>query len=347
MLKVIICPSAKYFGEKIVAHLSKTLDQESIQIEVKWTTFKNGELKAELLESVRGNEIFIIQDVSNTIKSIHDNIFELFIAIDACKHSAAKSISLVLPTFPYARQHRKSGREGLSAKMFSQFLETFHIDRIITLDLHNRELENAFNDIIIENLHASYQIIKMLLPQLKKADSICVVAPDTGAAERNKFFARILKADYAIIYKERDYERVSDSVKDSNIISMKVLGDIKGKDCFLFDDIVDTGGTVLKAAKLLKNEGAETVTIGVSLPFFSGTAREDFTKAHDNGDFNYVIGTNAVFNENLWKEPWFLSAPIDKLFADIITRIVTHNPISELLDSKYIIQKLLSKNKII
>jgi len=346
MLKIISCPSATFFGNKVCYHLKEKFDHE-LEIPVKWTKFKNGELKSELLESVRGCEVFIIQDVANMPGHIHDNLFELFVITDAVRRSGANSISLILPTFPYARQHRKAGREGLTAKMLAQFFETFNIDRIITLDLHNRELENAFCNIVVENLHASYYIMKKLLPSLKEADNICVVAPDTGAAERNKFFARILKADYAVIYKERDYERVSDSVKDSNIISMKVLGDIKGKDCFLFDDMIDTGGTILRAAQLLKAEGAQTVTIGTSLPFFNGNAVDSFDEAFKNGDFNYVIGTNAVYNPHLWNNEWFLEADVTKFFATIISKIFKKESISELLDGRYVIQKLLKKNDII
>lgn len=182
--------------------------------------------------------------------------------------SGAESVTLVLPTYPYSRQHKKRGREALTARWFGQMCEHSGASRIITVDIHSKEIENTFNKLILENLHGSYQIIRALkdLVDLNDPDLV-VVSPDTGAVDRNKFYAGNLKKPLALLYKERDYSRVSRDASSSNITNIRLLGDVKGKIVFMADDMLGTGGTLMKAMRELKRLGARQIIAAASLPF--------------------------------------------------------------------------------
>ena len=214
-----------------------------LTINVKYTRFANGEEKAEIIDPVRGLNVYIVHDVSNSapIKvagldepqpmSINDHLMFLFTTINAVKLAGALSVTLVLPTYPYARQHKKAGREALTASLFARFCEELGVERIITLDIHSREIENAFTTCHLENLHGSYQTLIALRKLIDFSDpDIVVVSPDTGAVSRNKFYAQGLHRPLAMLYKERDYSIVSKDAKNSNIKSINLI-DITLKLC--------------------------------------------------------------------------------------------------------------------
>ena len=249
-------------------------------INVKYTRFANGEEKAEIIDPVRGLHVYIVHDVSNNapIKvagletpqplSVNDHLMFLFTTIHAVKLAGAESVTLVLPTYPYARQHKKAGREALTASMFAHFCENLGVARIITLDIHSREIENAFTTCHLENLHGSYQTLIALRKLIDFSDpDIVVVSPDTGAVSRNKFYAQGLHRPLAMLYKERDYSVVSKDAKHSNIKSINLLGDVKGKTVIMADDMIATGGTMIIAMRELMNRGAKRIICMVSLPF--------------------------------------------------------------------------------
>ena len=174
-----------------------------------------------------------------------------------------------------------------------------------------------------------------------KTEDIVVVSPDTGAIDRNKFYASGLKLPLAMIYKERDYSVVTQNAKDTNIKSVKLLGDVKGKVAFLADDMLGTGGTLLKAMSFLKENGATKVIAAISLPFFTGNATELFDEAYKQGLFYRVIGTNAVYHEELLNKEWYISTDVSALFANVITRIHHNQSIGDLLDNRNIIEKII------
>jgi len=321
-----------------------------------FTLFPNGEIKAEILESVRGKHVYIVQDVENRYPvgfnggeektlSINDHLMTIFVAVDAAREAGAETITLVVPTYPYSRQHKKKGREGLTAGRVAKILESLGVNRIITLDIHSREINNAFDKMRLENLHASYQIIRALceIPGIFD-DEFVVVSPDTGAADRNKFYASTLKKPLALLYKERDYSIVSSNAIENNISEIKLLGDIRGKTVFMADDMIGTGGTLLKAMTFLKEQGARKVICAVSLPLFSGDAVRYFDEAYDKGLFYRIIGTNAVYHEELLWRQWYISVNITKLFAQTIRRLHQGLPISSLLDNRSIIVKLFEES---
>ena len=326
------------------------------KVNARFTYFANGEFKTELLETIRGKDVFIFQDVENhevltlndgknkAALSVNDHVMSLLVTIDAVRQAGAAQISLVVPAYPYSRQHKKKGREGLTASMLGHIYELLGVSRIITLDIHSREIVNAFSKINLENLHASYQIIRELgkiVDLSGKKEDLVIVSPDPGAIDRNKFYASGLKLPLAMIYKERDYSIVTQNANETNIKSVKLLGDVKGKVAFLADDMLGTGGTLLKAMGFLKEQGATKVICAISLPFFTGDAIKLFDEAYEKGLFYRIIGTNAVYHEELLKREWFINTNVSGLFANVITRVHYNQSLGDLLDNRNIIEKLV------
>ena len=326
------------------------------KIDTQLTYFMNGELKTEIKECIRGRDIYIFQDVENHQEiyvnggknkirfSVNDHVMSLLVTIDAVRQAGAANISLVVPVYPYSRQHKKKGREGLTASLLGHIYENLGVSRIITLDIHSREIENSFNKTNIENLHASYQIIRELskiVDLTSKQDAFVVVSPDTGAVDRNKFYATALKKPLALIYKERDYSVVTQNAQNTNIKTVKLLGDVNGKTVFMADDMLGTGGTLLKAMEFLKEQGAKKVIAAISLPFFTGNAIELFNEAYEKGYFYRIIGTNAVYHEELLKCEWYIDTNVTGLFANVISRVHHNQSLSNLLDNRTIIDKLI------
>lgn len=327
----------------------------NLEIPVKYTKFLNGEVKAEIQEPVRGLKLYLVYDVTNDtpIKvagctepmsfSINDHLMFILTIVQAARLAGAEGITLVLPTYPYARQHKKSSREALTASLFAQICETVGVERIITLDIHSKEIENAFRTTHLENLHASYQI----LVELKKIIDICdpditIVSPDTGAVGRNKFYAQILHRPLAMLYKERDYSVVTTGAKNTNIKSINLLGDVRGKTVIIADDMLASGGTMLIAMKYLRECGAKKIICIVSLPFFNGGAVQTFDDAYKEGVFDYIIGTNCVYHgDDLLLKPWFIQTDVSELFARAISRLHHGRAISPLLDNRKIAQRLV------
>ncbi|MDR1802134.1 MAG: ribose-phosphate diphosphokinase [Treponema sp.] len=328
-----------------------------IKVSAGFTYFANGEIKAEILESIRRKDIYIVQDVENhypvrfsngvssKVLSVNDHLLSVIVAVDAARQAGAERITLVLPVYPYSRQHKSKGREGLTASRVGRILESLGVSRIITLDIHSREIGNAFHQLRMENLHASYQIIRALAvhPELS-SDDFVVVSPDTGAVDRNKFYATALNKPLALLYKERDYSKVSTDALKNNISDIKLLGDVRDKTVFMADDMLGTGGTLLKAMQFLKEQGAGKVICAISLPIFTGNAIDYFDEAHKNGLFFRIIGTNAVYHEELLKREWYMSVNITKLFAMTISRLHRGLSLSSLLDNRDIIVKHFQDN---
>jgi ribose-phosphate pyrophosphokinase len=327
-----------------------------LKIPVQFTMFANGEIKAEIMESVRGKDVYIVQDTENRFPvhfnngdkktlSVNDHLMTLFVTVDAAKNAGAGRITLVLPVYPYSRQHKKKGREGLTASRVGQIAEFLGVQRIITLDIHSREIGNSFNFMNIENLHASYQIIRVLskMPDVLN-ENFVVVSPDTGAVDRNKFYATSLKKPLALLYKERDYSKITENALENNIGELVLLGNVAGKTVFMADDMLGTGGTLLKAMKLLKEKGAGKVIAAISLPLFSGNALTYFDDAYRNGFFYRIIGTNAVYQEEALAREWYVNVNITPLFAQTIFRLHQELSLSSLLDNRDIIVKMLAEN---
>ena len=328
------------------------------KVPVKFTLFANNEIKAEIEESIRGKDIYIFQDVENRYPvnfsnaepkknlTINDHLMTIFVTIDAARQAGAQRITLVIPNYPYARQHKAKGREGLTASRIGKIFESLGVDHIITLDIHSRDIMNAFNRMRLENLHASYQIIRTLsrLDGIL-SDDFVVVSPDTGAVDRNKFFASALKKPLALLYKERDYSMASRDASHNNISQIRLLGNVRDKTVFMADDMLGTGGTLIKGMRILKENGARRIICSISLPLFSGDALSYLDAAYKEGLFYRIIATNAVYQEEAIKREWYISVNISGLFAQVISRLHQNQSVSSLLDNREIINRLLSETR--
>jgi ribose-phosphate pyrophosphokinase len=327
----------------------------SFKIPCKFTRFANGEIKTEILRTVRGMDLYIVQDVANQtplsldeeqrVFSVNDHLMTLLTAANAAHQAGARRVSMVLPCYPYSRQHKKRGREGLTASMLGRMFESMKVARIITLDIHSKEIEHTFQDLSLENLHASYQILRTASSFMDLVnEDIVIVSPDTGAIDRNKFYADSLKKPLALLYKERDHSRLSRNATDSNITNVRLLGNVEDKTVFMADDMLGTGGTLIKAMKMIREMGARKIVCTVSLPMFTGNAVNHFDEAHQAGWFDYVIGTNAVsLSEDILSRSWYRSANVSNLFARAISRVHHNRSVSPLLDNSRMIQRMLSK----
>jgi ribose-phosphate pyrophosphokinase len=333
-------------------------NNEPIKVPVKFTLFPNGEIKSEIEESIRGKDVYIFQDVENRYPvkfsgeivnnlTTNDHLMTIFVTVDAARQAGAERITLVIPNYPYSRQHKAKGREGLTASRIGKIFESLGVDHIITLDIHSRDIMNVFNNLRLENLHASYQIIQTLINMDDILnDDFVVVSPDTGAVDRNKFYASALKRPLALLYKERDYSKLTKDATQSNISQIRLLGSVKDKTVFMADDILGTGGTLIKGMRHLKENGARRIICSISLPLFSGNAISHFDEAYNEGLFYRIIGTNAVYQEEVVKREWYINVNISRLFADVISRLHQNRSVSSLLDNAGIINRLLSKKTI-
>lgn len=253
-MKIISGNSNRPLAEAISAYLNVPLTKASIR------RFSDMEVFVEIMENVRGQDVFVIQSTSYPA---NDNLMELLITIDALKRGSAKRITAVIPYFGYARQDRKTGgRTPITAKLVANLITSAGADRVLTLDLHAGQIQGFF-DIPTDNLIAS----PVMTPSMKEkfdADNLVMVSPDVGGVVRARAIAKRLNADLAIIDKRREKAGVSEV--------MNVIGDVEGKTCVLIDDIVDSAGTLCNAAAALKDKGAKEVDAYVVHGVLSGGA---------------------------------------------------------------------------
>ena len=332
-LSIMACNSGKEFASRIVKSLnSKAIEPDQILdfrlIKSKEVYFANGEVKTLIEENIRGDDHYIIQCMDDPLsdKTINDNLMTFFTAINAAFQSDADSITAVIPQFPYSRQERKKTREGITARQIARFIEDSGANRVITLDIHAEAIMGFFNSARFEDLHASQIIIDHFLENYKKGDLV-ITAPDVGGAEKARFYSKALEVDLAIVDKARNYS------KAGVIESMRLVGNVKDKNVLLPDDMISTGGTIVNAMKLLKDQGAKDIYVACSLPFFNGNAKEALSKSYQDGVLTKVIATDAVIHGDKFikENPWYDEVSIAPLFAAVIHNINAKRSVSELL----------------
>ena len=303
-------------NSELAKEISTHLKEHLVPIEIK--RFNDGESYVHIEKSVRGSIVFIIQPTS---PPVNDNLMQLLLITDACKRASAKEINAVVPYYGYSRQDRKAlPREPISAKLVANLIEAAGVDRVITFDLHVDQIQGFFN-IPVDNLEVVSLIADYLLD--KKLKDVIVVAPDVGGARRARRLAKILNTNIAIIDKRRPEHGVAEI--------MNVIGDVKNKNCILFDDIIDTAGTITSAAKALKDCGARDIFIAATHAIFSGPAVD---KLKDNS-IKEVIVTNTI---DIPKEKRFGKLKVvslAKLLADSITKVYEGTPMGVLFDDLY------------
>jgi ribose-phosphate pyrophosphokinase len=260
-------------AEEIADHLGITLGAATVG------RFSDGEVTVEINTNVRARDVFVVQ---STCAPTNDNLMELLIMVDALKRASAERISAVIPYFGYARQDRRprSTRVPISAKVVANLLQTVGVARVLTMDLHADQIQGFF-DIPVDNIYASPVLLRDL--RHKNYDDLIVVSPDVGGVVRARALAKQLGTDLAIIDKRRPRANVSEV--------MHVIGEIEGRNCVIMDDMIDTAGTLLKGAEVLKARGARNVYAYCTHPIFSGPALDRIAKGTV---LDEVVVTNTI-----------------------------------------------------
>lgn len=254
---------------KLAADICKTIGIKLGENEVKG--FADGEVSCSLYETVRGSDVFLVQ---STCKPVNDNLMELLIMIDACRRASAGRITAVIPYFGYARQDRKAkSRDPISAKLVANMITAAGADRVLTMDLHAAQIQGFF-DIPVDNLLGNPIFVDYYAKKFgEKAEQMVVVSPDVGSVARSRAFAQKLHMNLAIVDKRRPKANMSEV--------MHVIGDVAGKDCILFDDMVDTAGSLCGAAKaIIEIGGAKKVYACASHGVLSGPAIDRLEKSN-------------------------------------------------------------------
>jgi len=304
-------PNIKIFSGSSNEALTKRIcDRLGIEMgKVKSKKFSNQETNVEIGESVRGEDVFIIQSGCG---AINDNIMELLIMINACKIASAQRVTAVIPVFPYARQDKKDkSRAPISAKLVANMLSVAGADHIITMDLHASQIQGFF-DIPVDNLFAEPAVVKWIMDNIPDWKNAIIVSPDAGGAKRVTSIADRLNVDFALIHKER--------VRANEVCSMVLVGDVTNRIAILVDDMADTCGTFCLAAQKLQDAGAKKVYAICTHGIFSGNA----TTRINNSNFEAVVITNTIPQDEKMKECSKIQLiDISMMLSEAIRR--THN----------------------
>ena len=301
-VKIFSGTNSMYLAEKIAASYGQQLGTMLI------SKFSDGEFQTSFEETVRGCDVFIIQSTFPP----SDNLFELLLMIDAAKRASAKNITAVIPYFGFARQDRKDKpRVAIGAKLVSNLLVTAGITRIITMDLHADQIQGFF-DMPVDHLYAS----SIFLPYIQGLNlpRLTMASPDMGGTKRVNAYAKFLNCEMVICYKQR---------KKANVIeSMTLIGEVEGKDIILVDDIVDTAGTLTKAADLMMEKGAASVRAICTHPILSGKAYESIEKSK----ITELIVTDTIPLKE--SSPKIKVLSVADLFADVLGKVHNFESIS-------------------
>ena len=277
---------------------------------VKIKKFSDGEIFVKLKENIRGEDVFIIQSLVNS-----DSIMELLLLMDACRRASVNKMNIIIPYYAYARQDRKNEpRVAISAKVIAKHIEAAGADRIIVLDLHADQI-GGFFEIPVDHLHSSREIVTYLLKQ--DIPDLTIVSPDAGSAERARYYAKKLNGDsnLAIIDKRRPKANVSEV--------MNILGDVKDKNCIIIDDMIDTAGTICKAADAIMEAGAKSVRCAAVHAVLSGPAVNRLKESA----FKEIIITDTYPVVGIHN---FKTISVSNLIAQAISRIYRKKSVSQL-----------------
>ena len=301
-------------AEEIATDLGTTLGAAHVG------RFSDGEVTVEIQQNVRARDVFVVQ---STCAPTNDNLMELLIMVDALKRASAERISAVIPYFGYARQDRRprSARVPITAKVVANMLQAVGVSRVLTMDLHADQIQGFF-DIPVDNIYASPVLLGDL--RQKNYTDLMVVSPDVGGVVRARALAKQLGCDMAIIDKRRPKANVSEV--------MHVIGDIEGRNCVIMDDMIDTAGTLVKAAEVLKERGARKVYAYCTHPVFSGPAIERLSQ----GDaLDEVVITNTIpLNPAAKACSKIRQLSVAPLFAETIQRIARGESVMSLFSEQ-------------
>ena len=302
-IKIFAGTASRYMGEEICKDLGVELGKMNVQ------HFADGEFEVSFEETVRGCEVYLVQSTFPNC----DNLMELLLMIDAAKRASAHSIIAVIPYFGWARQDRKDKpRVSIAAKLVADLLTTAGVNRVITMDLHADQIQGFFN-VPVDHLYASSVFIPYI--ESLKLEDMVVATPDVGGAKRANSYAKYLNVPLVLCHKQR--------AKANVVESMTVIGDVKDKNVILIDDMVDTAGTITKAADLMMSKGAKSVRALASHAIMSDPASERV----DASAMTEMIFTNSIPFNKACKKATILS--VAHLFADTIRRVHNNESISK------------------
>lgn len=313
-MKIFSGNSIPILAKKIAKNLHTNLGDATVG------RFSDGEVSVEINENVRGDDIFIIQ---STCTPTNDNIIELAIMIDAFRRASAGRITAVIPYFGYSRQDRRvrSTRVPITAKIIADFLSNVGIDRILTVDLHAEQIQGFF-DVPVDNIFGSFILLQDIL-NLSLKDPM-IVSPDIGGVVRARAMAKLLHdTDMAIIDKRRPKKNVAQV--------MNIIGDVKNRDCILVDDIIDTGGTLCKAAQSLKANGANKVLAYATHAVFSGNILQNIQQKYID---EIIVCDTIPLSKAIQNEKKVRTLTLSAMIAEAIRRISREKSISAMFQYK-------------
>jgi ribose-phosphate pyrophosphokinase len=306
-IKVFSGNSNKPLAEEICAHLGIPLGQSEVRV------FSDGEIYVDIKESVRGEEVYVVQ---STCTPCNHNLMELLIMLDAFKRASAHSITAVIPYYGYARQDRKvAPRTPISAKLVADLIEVAGATRVVCVDLHAGQIQGFFN-IPVDNLYANPVILKYITEKFQ--DDLVIVSPDAGGVERARAFAKRLKVNLAIIDKRRSTPNVSEV--------MNIIGDVENKTALILDDMVDTAGTLTQAAVALKDHGAKQVYACCTHAVLSGPAIERL----ESSPIEELVVTNTIPEREETVSSKIKVLSVGELLGEAIRRIQCGGSVSSL-----------------
>ena len=312
-LELFACRASEDFARQVIDHINLLQSPEEPELhlgQLEVTPFSDGEFQPQYEESVRGASVYIIQ---STIPPA-DNLMELLLAIDAAKRASADEVVAVIPYFGWARQDRKDRpRVAIGAKLVANLLRTAGADRVMTCDLHAGQIQGFF-DIPVDHVYAS----KVFLPYIKSRnfENLAIAAPDMGGAKRANVYARELMCPVIICHKTRERANV--------VGSITAIGEIEGKDIIIVDDMIDTAGTLCKAADVLKSRGAASVRACATHGMLSGSAVQ---RIHDSA-LEEVFITDTIPHPELADDPKIKIVSMTEVFASIIHKVYNYEAIS-------------------
>ena len=312
-LELFACRASENFARQVINYLNqlKNPDEPELHLgEMEVTPFSDGEFQPQYSESVRGASVYILQ---STIPPA-DNLMELLLAIDAAKRASADEVVAVMPYFGWARQDRKDRpRVAIGAKLVANLLRAAGADRVMTCDLHAGQIQGFF-DIPVDHVYAS----KVFIPYIRNRhfENLAIAAPDMGGAKRANVYARELMCPVIICHKTRERANV--------VGSITAIGEIEGKDIIIVDDMIDTAGTLCKAAEVLMQRGASSVRACATHGLLSGGAIE---RIHDSA-LQEVFITDTVPHPELADDPKIRIVSMTEVFASIIHKVYNYEAIS-------------------
>jgi ribose-phosphate pyrophosphokinase len=296
-------------AQEVAKHLNMSLGRAVVG------KFSDGEVMVEIMENVRGKDVFVLQ---STCQPTNDNLMELMVMVDALKRSSAARVSAAMPYFGYARQDRRprSARVGISAKVVANMLTSVGVSRVLTMDLHADQIQGFF-DVPVDNIYAAPVLLGDVWKQ--RYEDLIVVSPDVGGVVRARALAKRLESDLAIIDKRRPKANVSEV--------MNVIGEVKGRTCVIMDDMVDTAGTLCKAAEVLKAEGAVKVVAYCTHAVLSGNA---VARIAESAMDELVVTDTIPLREDARACKKIRALSVAGLLAETILRIYTEDSVSSL-----------------